>query len=210
MPDPALEEAIREAYASCPSNAIPLHTMELRHPAFMDDQGNPTAVRVVRNYEDEVTWRERGGPEVAALLNTMTEEARGRVGLVARLEPDAPVNAGQMVAFIALAFDFQLPEVSSAPVPELTVTMDNVGRELMEPLEAAATSLVRIEVTYRPYLDIDLDGPQMGPAADHDPGPRQLHRHPDHRSRPDFPDRQQGLSLAHLYPALLSGAGRLT
>ncbi|CAA7618346.1 DUF1833 family protein [Magnetospirillum sp. SS-4] len=163
MPDPALEEAIREAYASCPSNAIPLHTMELRHPAFMDDHGNPTAVRVVRNYEDEVTWRERGGAEVAAVLDSMTEEARSRVGLVARLESDAPVNAGQMVAFIALAFDFQLPEVSSAPVPELTVTMDNVGRELMEPLEAAATSLVRIEVTYRPYLDIDLDGPQMDP-----------------------------------------------
>ena len=163
MPDPALEEAIREAYASCPSNAIPLHTMELRHPAFVDDNGNPTAVRVVRNYEDEVTWRERGGPEVATVLDAMTEEARSRVGLVARLESDAPVNAGQMVAFIALAFDFQLPEVSSAPVPELTVTMDNVGRELMEPLDQAASSLINIEVTYRPYLDIDLDGPQMDP-----------------------------------------------
>ena len=92
------------------------------------DNGNPTAVRVVRNYEDEVTWRERGGSEVAALLDAMTPEARSRVGLVARLEPDAPVNADQMVAFIALAFDFQLPEV-----------------------------------TYRPYLDIDLDGPQMDP-----------------------------------------------
>ena len=72
MPDPALEEAIREAYASCPSNAIPLHTMELRHPAFVDDNGNPTAVRVVRNYEDEVTWRERGGADVAAVLDAMT------------------------------------------------------------------------------------------------------------------------------------------
>ena len=57
MPDPALEEAIREAYASCPSDRVVLHTVELRHPAFVDDNGNPTAVRVVRNYEDEVTWR---------------------------------------------------------------------------------------------------------------------------------------------------------
>ncbi len=161
MPDPSLSAAIAEAYASCPSNVVELHTMELRHPAFVDEQGNPTAVRVVRNYADEVTWRDN--PAAAAVLDGLAPKVRERVGLVARLEADAPLDAGQMVPWIALAFDFGLPEVSPAPVPELVVTMDNVGRELMEPIEAAAESRIKVEVTYRPYLSIDLEGPQMDP-----------------------------------------------
>ena len=36
MPNTALSEAIKEAYASAPSEQIILHTLELRHPAFVD------------------------------------------------------------------------------------------------------------------------------------------------------------------------------
>ena len=42
MPDPALSEAIREAYAAAPADVVILHTLELRHPAFGDDDGNPS------------------------------------------------------------------------------------------------------------------------------------------------------------------------
>ena len=99
MPDPALSEAIQEAYANAPSDAIILHTLELRHPDFRDDAGNATAIRVVRD----------------------------QVDLTARLEADAPLNAGQMVTFIAMGFDLDLPPVDTAPVPEIVVTLDNVS-----------------------------------------------------------------------------------
>lgn len=40
MPDTTLSEALKEAYASAPSDVILLHTLELRHPSFVDEQGN--------------------------------------------------------------------------------------------------------------------------------------------------------------------------
>jgi len=163
MPDPALDEAIREAYASAPSDTVILHTLELRHPAFVGDGGEPTAIRVVRNFADEATWLDLGGAEVQAVLDALPEDARGRVGLVARLEADAPVEAGRMVPFIALGFELDQPPVDAAPVPEIAVTLDNVGREIVRHLDAAAESLERIEVTYRPWLSTDIEGPQMDP-----------------------------------------------
>ena len=162
MPDPALDRAIREAYASAPSDTVILHTLELRHPAFVDDD-NASAIRVVRNFPDEERWRDRGGAEARAVLDAMPAEDRDLVGLVARLEADAPKDAGRMVPFVALAFDLELPPVDAAPVPEIAVTLDNVSREIVRHLDAAATSLERIEVTYRPYLSTDLEGPQMDP-----------------------------------------------
>lgn len=141
MPDPALEQSYREALASCPSGVVILHTLEMRHSTFVDEDGNPTAIRVVRDHAH------RGG----------------NIGLTARLEPSAPVNAGEMVDFVSIAFDLDLPEVSTTATPEMVLTMDNVGRELMIHLEAANTSQEKIEVTYRPFLSTDLEGPQMDP-----------------------------------------------
>ena len=135
MPDLALSEAIREAYASAPSDTVILHTLELRHPSFLDDDGQPTAIRVVRDHVD----------------------------LLARLEADAPVDGGMIVRFVAMGFELELPPVDTAPVPEIAVTLDNVSRELVRHLDAAATSQDKIEVTYRPYLSTDLEGPQMDP-----------------------------------------------
>jgi len=135
MPDPSLSAAIREAYAAAPSDVVILHTLELRHPAFVDDVGNPTAIRVVRDHAD----------------------------LTARLEAGAPLDGGAMVMFIALAFDLSLPPVDTAPVPEITVTLDNVSREIVRHLDAAVATQDKIEIAYRPYLSSDLEGPQMDP-----------------------------------------------
>jgi hypothetical protein len=135
MPNPALSQAIKEAYASAPSEQIILHTLELRHPAFFDDAGNPTAIRVVRDHVD----------------------------LLARLEASAPIQASEIVRFIAMGFELDLPPVDTMPVPEISVTLDNVSREIVKHLDAAAESQSVIEVTYRPYLSTDLEGPQMDP-----------------------------------------------
>lgn len=76
---------------------------------------------------------------------------------------NAPVNPGQDVRFVAMAFDLNLPAVDSMPVPEVEITLDNVTREVMRHLDAAVQSQQMIEVTYRPYLSNDLSGPQMDP-----------------------------------------------
>ena len=112
MPNAALSEAIKEAYASAPSQQIILHTLELRHPAFVDDAGQLVAIRVVRDTGD----------------------------LWARLESQAPLQAGERVQFVAMGFELDLPPVDTMPVPEITVTLDNVSREIVRHLDAAAES----------------------------------------------------------------------
>ena len=85
MPDPALSEAIREAYASAPADVVVLHTLEIWHPSFTED-GVAKPIRVVRNYEDTATWLGLGGVEVQAVLDGLDAEARRKIGLVARIE----------------------------------------------------------------------------------------------------------------------------
>lgn len=131
----ALSEALREAYASAPSDVVILHTLELRHPSFIDDDGQSIAIRVVRDNQE----------------------------LTARLESSAPLDGGAMVEFIAMGFDLELPPVDTAPVPEISITLDNVSREIVTHLDRAAESQDKIEITYRPYLSDDFEGPQMDP-----------------------------------------------
>ena len=52
MPNDTLSLALREAYASAPSDVVILHTLELCHPDFKDDEGQPIAVRLVRDHQD--------------------------------------------------------------------------------------------------------------------------------------------------------------
>lgn len=157
MPDPTLSQAIREVYAAAPAGTVTLHTLEIRHPSFA------APIRVVRNYGDTATWTELGGAAAQAVLDAMDPEDRDKVGLIARLEADAPQDAGEMVAFVALAFDFDLPSVENIPLPEIGLTMDNVGREIADALDAAATSEDETTVTYRPFLSTDIEAPHMSP-----------------------------------------------
>jgi hypothetical protein len=127
--------AIAEAYATANLDDVILDTLELRHPNFVDDNGNNIAARVVCGYQDY----------------NLT------------LENDAPQNAGQTVIFQACQFTFTLPEYGDGEVPQLQVKIDNVSREITTYLEEASTSLTPIGVTYRPYLASDPSGPQMDP-----------------------------------------------
>lgn len=135
MTDNTLSEALKEAYASAPSDVILLHTLELRHPSFIDDNGNPTAIRVVRDH----------------------------VNHTCTLESSAPLNPGQAVEFVAMAFDLELPPVDTSPTPEISVTIDNVSTEIIKYLDQAVETQDMIELTYRPYLSDDLTCPQMDP-----------------------------------------------
>lgn len=88
---------------------------------------------------------------------------RDREDLTAYLEASAPVNAGQQVTFVAYAFDFTKPEIGATGIPQLTLTIDNVAREISTNVENALTSSNIITMTYREYLSNDLSGPQNDP-----------------------------------------------
>lgn len=136
MPSPTLSEALKEAYASAPDEVIILHTLEIRHSSFFDENGDPMAVRVVRDNED----------------------------LTATLEDDAPMNAGETVEFIALHFDLSLPaQDDTGATPEIQFSIANVGRVLMRYIDDAVVSKDPVYITYRPYLSTDLTQPHMNP-----------------------------------------------
>ncbi len=82
MPDPSLSQAIKEAYAAAPSGVVILHTLELRHPSFVDDDGNTTAIRVVRDHADLT--------------------ARLESGVLRESWPATLIDDGDIVTFVAL------------------------------------------------------------------------------------------------------------
>lgn len=141
MPNNTLSAAIKEAYASAPDDEVLIHTLEFRHPAFVDQNGQPDSIRVVRDYRD---WE-------------------------AKLEADAPLNAGTFQLFIGFAFDFAIPGVEKSSAPAIEITIDNASRIIIDQLDAAIVQPGTLEVTYRPYLftDVDVSGrlnePHMNP-----------------------------------------------
>lgn len=131
----AYSEALAEAYASAPEQAIILHTLEFRHSSFIVN-GVPVAPRVVNDHTK----------------------------LEAYLEPGAPLNGGELVEFLPVRFSFSLPsESESGRSPEMTVTVDNVARILIPYLDLAKDSRDPIYMTWRPYLADDLTTPHMDP-----------------------------------------------
>jgi hypothetical protein len=132
----AYKDAIQEAYASAPIEEITVDTIELYHPAFVDDLGQPSAIRVCLSYEN----------------------------LTLGLEADAILNPGQAVQFLACEFTITLPEVSEdGATPTIQLGIANVSREITKYLELAKQSLIPIKVTYRPYLLSNPSLPQMDP-----------------------------------------------
>ena len=129
MSNTALSEAIKEAYASCPSDIFIYHTLEIKHSDFVDDDGNPTTIRLVQGFKN----------------------------ITAKLEN------GEKVEFLAMCFDLELPPVDTSAVPEISIEIDNVSREIIKHLDNAASSQHKTELIYRPYLSTDLDTPQMVP-----------------------------------------------
>lgn len=135
MSDPDFDEALQEAIASAPTGAddIVIHTMEIRHPSFVDDDDAPTSIFLVHDHQD----------------------------FVATLEADAEVKGGEEVSFISLAFAFQLAPTETAPTPTMLIEVDNVGREIIDRLDAAIVDGRKVQICYRPYLNGDRSGPKM-------------------------------------------------
>lgn len=85
-------------------------------------------------------------------FSTPVRVVRDRVDLTARLEASAPRDAGQLVSFIAFAFDVVPPDATPHAVPQCVIEIDNVSRDLLAQVELAMTSSQHIEIIYRAYL----------------------------------------------------------
>lgn len=157
MPNEALAEVLREAYAVAPSGVVTLHTVELDHPDFDDP------IRVVLNHPDLKTWLDLGGEDVQSVLDAMDPDAVELVGLVARLEDGAAKDAGEYVPFIALSFNLELPSIENTASPEFAIELDNVSRDIRKGLDLAVESSADITLTYRPFLSTDISGPKWDP-----------------------------------------------
>lgn len=77
--------------------------------------------------------------------------------LTATLETGAPVT------FIRFAFRLVRPEVTPTGVPQLTLEIDNVSRDILVNVQAAMASTDKVTLRYRQYLSTDLSGPQNDP-----------------------------------------------
>lgn len=123
-------EAIEEARASAPADVFELETIEILHPAFVDDEDNPDSVRLVLDDRD---WE-------------------------LELEPDAPLNGGQSVTFSKAAMRIERPAQEEGTLGEVRLSFDNVPRAYMPYLDAAAQVRATAQLILRVWLaDRDLE-----------------------------------------------------
>ena len=128
--------ALAEAYASATATDPELITIALYHSAFRDDLGAPTAIYCVNDWSQ----------------------------LKATIEPGAALHAGQEVTFAAIPFKFVRPEEADGGAPpEVTVEIDNVSREIIPYIKAAAMSGEPVLMTVRVYLASDTSAPHETP-----------------------------------------------
>jgi hypothetical protein len=106
--------------------------IELRNPGFLDGDGNVIALRFVN----------------------------GLVDIVGTLEADAPMNGGEAVTFTACRFDHVKPDSPDSGLPQASIAVSNVTRELSPWLSAAVSNgIAPIELSLRQFLADDLSQP---------------------------------------------------
>lgn len=140
MPDPTISDALAEAMALAPDDEIVIDTLEIRHPAFIDDDGNPDSI-----------WLTTNEAEIEAAI-----------------EEGAAMKGGEMVIFRSFAFSLTLARIEPGVGAEIEIRVDNTDRRIVEALDRAATEPTKIIMCYRPYLSTDLvGGPQMIPPPEY-------------------------------------------
>jgi hypothetical protein len=125
MPD-LWTTALQEAYASAPADEFVVSTIELIHPAFVDEADDPDSIRVALDDRD---W-------------DLTYEAT------------APLFAGETKSFSALAMKVSLPEQGEGTLGTLTLALDNVPLTIWPQLQAAARIRASAQVIYREWVAV--------------------------------------------------------
>lgn len=146
MPDLTLSDALEEAYASADPAAPVVDTISIYYNGLVDDDGLPSDLYMFNGQN----------PSLIDVYGARTWQAR--------LEASAPRKAGQIVGLINIPFSITLPEMTTNPIPSASLSVDNIGREMSDLLQAAAQSGNAIEITYRAYiLGSHLVGPENNP-----------------------------------------------
>jgi hypothetical protein len=135
MPAEPWTAAWEEAEASNPPGVDIYHTLELLHPAFVDD-GTPFSIRCVNGTPNDQTFT---------------------------LEDGAPLDGGEAVVFKAIPFEDDPPEFSEGQTPTCKISVDNVGEEVVPYLEEAVQTRADLQAIYRQYRSDDTTGPCYGP-----------------------------------------------
>ena len=63
----------------------------------------------------------------------------------------------------AVPFDLKLPTLTNTGPPQLSITLDNVSRDLMRAIDVATESGEQVTVTYRAFLKSNLGQAQNNP-----------------------------------------------
>lgn len=138
------DEAIAEAYVSAAPEDVVLSTLELRHPSFVNELGEVTPVRIVR--------------DPGELLSSEDFEI---YGFMCTLEDDAPVNPGEEVLFQSCMFNFSFPEQTQTKLPDINLEIANVTRLVSQYLDNAVEGRDVVQVTYREFIYTDRSSPKI-------------------------------------------------
>lgn len=129
-----LDEAVAEAYAAAPADVVVLETLELRHPALVDENDQPSPIRVVCDFQDRTF----------------------------KLEEHAPLSAGETVVFRGVMIEVDRPDAGPGG-PQARVSIQTVDREVIAALEEIVTIRAALEVTYRAYIAVPEGDPPPEP-----------------------------------------------
>lgn len=89
---------------------------------------------------------------------------RDYANIDARIEATAARDAGTVVAFTAYAFNVIPPDQSATALPQCTIAIDNVSREIAAQIDLAIMQGDPVIVIYRSYLSSALTiGPENDP-----------------------------------------------
>lgn len=130
-------DALKQAWVHADTSVVIHDTLSFGCASFRDGDGNPFEGRFVRDY----------------------------VPLVATLEDDAPMNAGEEVTFQAVRFELDLCSEQEGGIPDIRISVDNVSREISDLLQQTAGTRDKVTVTHRRYLSSDTSGPHTLPVT---------------------------------------------
>ena len=135
-------KSLEQAYASADVNKIPLRTIELLHPTFVDHSGDNNTIRYVSS-------------------QNITKP------VLCRLENNAPVNGGKIVQFNPAPIAFKRPEKSNKGYADLSITIGVTSLEIEQALDAVSEHSDPLRCYYRVYVlnfeTGEIDGPQNQP-----------------------------------------------
>jgi hypothetical protein len=143
---PTAEELALETkkrYAATVLDDVMIPTLEIRHPAILDEEGDPTAIRIVN--------------DMGTLIGTVDE--LDMFGWQLGLEADAPLDAGETVTFVYCPFEYIPPSQTDDAIQAGKLRIDNVARQISQYIDDLMLTQADLTITYREYWLTELTTP---------------------------------------------------